>query len=266
MIRFNPLSRIYTQFTPLVRNARGTRNLFRPQNRLALKSVRNQSTTGANANSIPKARATGSAGSGSSGSGNAGSGSSGSGKKPTGFRALFKEYGYSALAIYFALSMIDLPIIYVLVHTSGKEQIEIYENKVKQTFGYGVSDEELKKKQEINKIQEEIENKANPDQESKENQSTLSYIVSQFSWTEFAIAYGIHKSLAFIRLPVTAAITPSTVAILRRWGFKIGTDKLSTTATLAKDQLKARVGDVTASSSKFGVRADKKKKWFDWFF
>lgn len=261
MIRFNPLSRIYTQFTPLVRNASGSRNLFRPQHKLVLRSVRNQSTTGANANSIPKAKATGSAGSGSSGSG-----SSGSGKKPTGFRALFKEYGYSALAIYFALSMIDLPIIYVLVHTSGKDQIEIYENKVKQTFGYGVSDEELKKRQEINKIQEEIENKENPEQESKENQLTLSWVVSQFSWTEFAIAYGIHKSLAFIRLPVTAAITPSTVAILRRWGFKIGTDKLSATASLAKDQLKARVGDVTASSSKFGVRADKKKKWFDWFF
>ena len=65
-----------------------------------------------------------------------------------------KEYGYAGLGVYLAISFIDLPICYVLVHSMGKEQIEYYENKVKQTFGYGVSDEELQKKHEISKIEE----------------------------------------------------------------------------------------------------------------
>lgn len=143
-----------------------------------------------------------------------------------------KEYGYPALAVYLGLSCIDLPICYVLVHSMGQEKIEVYENKVKQTFGYGISDEELKKKQEINKIQQDIESQG--ETTSENSGSMVSYILSQFSWTEFAIAYGIHKSLIFIRLPITAAITPGIVKLLRGWGFRIGTDKLSTTAVLLR--------------------------------
>ena len=136
--------------------------------------------------------------------------------KPQGIKALMKEYGYPALAVYLGLSCIDLPICYVLVHSMGQEKIEVYENKVKQTFGYGISDEELKKKQEINKIQQDIESQG--ETTSENSGSMVSYILSQFSWTEFAIAYGIHKSLIFIRLPITAAITPGIVKLLRGWG------------------------------------------------
>ncbi|CAX43292.1 N-terminal acetyltransferase, putative [Candida dubliniensis CD36] len=183
-------------------------------------------------------------------------------KKPQGIKALMKEYGYPALAVYLGLSCIDLPICYVLVHSMGQEKIEVYENKVKQTFGYGVSDEELKKKQEINKIQQDIESHGEPAPEN--SGSMASYILSQFSWTEFAIAYGIHKSLIFIRLPITAAITPGVVRVLRGWGFRIGTDKFSTTASIAKDLAKSGIKDITASSTKFGVKAGNKKWW--WFF
>ena len=160
------------------------------------------------------------------------------------------------------LSCIDLPICYVLVHSMGQEKIEVYENKVKQTFGYGISDEELKKKQEINKIQQDIESQG--ETTSENSGSMVSYILSQFSWTEFAIAYGIHKSLIFIRLPITAAITPGIVKLLRGWGFRIGTDKLSTTASIAKDLAKSGIKDITASSTKFGVKPGNKKWW--WFF
>lgn len=183
-----------------------------------------------------------------------------SGKKPTGMKALMKEYGYSALGVYLLLTAVDLPICYVVVHSMGQEEIQRLENKVKQFFGFGKSDEELSKMQEINKIQEDVDQ--SNDQKKPEDQSMLSYISSQFSWTEFAIAYGIHKSLIFIRLPITAAITPGIVKILRNWGFKIGTDKLATTATLAKNTVK----DITASSPKFGTKATKKRKWFSWFF
>lgn len=179
-------------------------------------------------------------------------------KKP-GLKELMKEYGYSALGIYLGLSAIDLPLCYLLVHSMGKDEIEYYENKAKQQFGYGLSDEELAKKQEIIKI-EEMQNEKDvvPD----ENQSMFSYVLAQFSWTEFAIAYGIHKSLIFIRVPICAAITPGVVKALRRWGFKIGSDKLGTTAAVAKDA----INNVTANSARFGTRPDGKKRWFSWFF
>ncbi|CUM65584.1 uncharacterized protein PRCAT00003231001 [Priceomyces carsonii] len=183
------------------------------------------------------------------------------GKKATGIKALVKEYGYSALGVYLALTAIDLPIFYILVHSMGKDEIEYYENRVKQTFGYGVSDEELKKRQEINKIHEEISAKNEPEIQEK-NPSLLHRILQSFSWTEFAIAYGIHKSFIFIRLPITAAITPSIVKSLRGMGFKIGTHNLSATASIAKSNIK----DFTASSPNFGTRPNKKKKWFSWFF
>ena len=35
------------------------------------------------------------------------------------------------------------------------------------------------------------------------------------------LAYAIHKSLIFIRVPLTAAITPKVVKTLRQWGWDI---------------------------------------------
>jgi hypothetical protein len=37
-----------------------------------------------------------------------------------------------------------------------------------------------------------------------------------------ALAYAIHKSFIFIRVPLTAAVTPKVVKILRGWGWDIG--------------------------------------------
>lgn len=174
-------------------------------------------------------------------------------KKPVGLKALMKEYGYSALGIYFGLSMIDLPLCYILVHSFGKEEIERYENDAKQYFGYGIDPEELRRQQQ-----------ARLERSGSTEADTLGAwgILSQFSWTEFALAYGIHKSLIFIRLPICAAITPLIVHLLRRWGFRIGSTNLSTSALLAKDKIQ----DFSASSAQFGTRPSTKKKWFSWFF
>ncbi|KAF8863631.1 hypothetical protein BDZ45DRAFT_685863 [Acephala macrosclerotiorum] len=40
--------------------------------------------------------------------------------------------------------------------------------------------------------------------------------------TQLALAYAIHKSFIFVRVPITAAITPKVVQILRGWGWDIG--------------------------------------------
>jgi hypothetical protein len=44
-------------------------------------------------------------------------------------------------------------------------------------------------------------------------------------WTQLALAYAIHKSFIFIRVPLTAAVTPKVVKTLRGWGWNIGKRK-----------------------------------------
>lgn len=41
-------------------------------------------------------------------------------------------------------------------------------------------------------------------------------------WTELALAYAVHKSFIFVRVPLTAAVTPKVVKVLRGWGWDIG--------------------------------------------
>lgn len=43
--------------------------------------------------------------------------------------------------------------------------------------------------------------------------------------TQLALAYAIHKSFIFVRIPLTMAITPRVVKVLRRWGWQIGKRK-----------------------------------------
>ncbi|KAK6076803.1 peptide alpha-N-acetyltransferase Nat2 [Seiridium cupressi] len=43
--------------------------------------------------------------------------------------------------------------------------------------------------------------------------------------TQLALAYAIHKSFIFVRVPLTAAILPKVVKVLRSWGWKIGKKK-----------------------------------------
>ena len=41
-------------------------------------------------------------------------------------------------------------------------------------------------------------------------------------WTQLALAYAIHKSFIFVRVPLTAAVLPKVVKTLRGWGWNIG--------------------------------------------
>jgi hypothetical protein len=40
--------------------------------------------------------------------------------------------------------------------------------------------------------------------------------------TQLALAYAIHKSFIFVRIPLTVAVTPRIVKQLRAWGWNIG--------------------------------------------
>lgn len=126
-------------------------------------------------------------------------------KPPSGIKKLIHKYGYSALGVYLTISVIDIPLCWLLVHSAGEDQIRTFQDTVKEFFGYkkdanietsGVSGDETT-------IDGEVEK-------------------SSTFWTEFAVAYAFHKSLIFIRLPIAAAITPAVVKQLTKWGFKIG--------------------------------------------
>lgn len=44
-------------------------------------------------------------------------------------------------------------------------------------------------------------------------------------WTQLGLAYLVHKSLIFFRVPLTAAVLPKVVKTLRKWGYNIGKKK-----------------------------------------
>jgi hypothetical protein len=44
-------------------------------------------------------------------------------------------------------------------------------------------------------------------------------------WTQLGLAYLVHKSFIFLRVPLTAAVLPKVVRTLRSWGYNIGKKK-----------------------------------------
>ena len=65
-------------------------------------------------------------------------------------------------------------------------------------------------------------------------------------WTQLALAYAIHKSFIFVRVPLTAAVTPKVVKTLRSWGWDIG-----------KRPAKKLASGTGVNTGKTGVKSDK---------
>ncbi|CAZ81570.1 unnamed protein product [Tuber melanosporum] len=138
---------------------------------------------------------------------------------------LSREYGYSALGVYLLLSALDFPFSFLAVRYLGTERIGELEASVigfvkpywvslRSAVGYppapvpvgdrGVEVEGGEGRWEsVHDAEGEVEKAAS-------------------IWTELALAYAIHKSFIFIRVPLTAAVTPKAVKVLRGWGWDIG--------------------------------------------
>ncbi|KAK2812337.1 hypothetical protein FQN50_001336 [Emmonsiellopsis sp. PD_5] len=174
------------------------------------------------------------------------SSSSSSSANETGFSArmkkLSREYGWSALGVYLALSALDFPFCFAAVRLLGVERIGHYEHVIVEGVK-GV----LAPIWPVGKLEEEEggdmamatataagaaggavggESQAydhgvlEADAKNKSAEASL--------WTQLALAYAIHKSFIFIRVPLTAAVTPKVVKTLRRWGWDIGKRKPKT--------------------------------------
>ena len=146
--------------------------------------------------------------------------------EPRGIKGLMAKYGYSALIVYILLTCIDLPLCFLGVHSLGEEKIKIYLNRGKQLIGMDGSDEskvieEVRKKQ---ARREAIQAKNANDVEDA-SKKTLNERWQEMKdstlLAELLIAYGVHKSLIIVRVPLTALLTPSFVRFLQKFGIDL---------------------------------------------
>ncbi|KAJ5907959.1 hypothetical protein N7495_000641 [Penicillium taxi] len=123
-------------------------------------------------------------------------------------RKLTREYGWAALGVYLTLSALDFPFCFMAVRLLGVERIGHFEHAVLESIK-GVFPTFWPKK-------EHAEGESDSSVTApKDGNASL--------WTQLVLAYAIHKSLLiFIRVPLTAAITPKVVQVLRQWGWNIG--------------------------------------------
>ncbi|KAK4104226.1 hypothetical protein N658DRAFT_557166 [Parathielavia hyrcaniae] len=144
-------------------------------------------------------------------------------------RKLSREYGWTAAGVYLALSVLDFPFCFLLVRTVGTEKIAHLEYVVVsnvqkvipeqiQTWWHEYRHAAKEAKRQRTGEAEDLEiighGVAEADHRNKQDGASLA--------TQLALAYAIHKSFIFIRVPLTAAITPKIVRVLRSWGWQIG--------------------------------------------
>ncbi|OQD67841.1 hypothetical protein PENPOL_c003G10309 [Penicillium polonicum] len=159
----------------------------------------------------------GSAGDGAKGSG-AGAGASEKASLSQRLKKLSREYGWAALGVYLGLSALDFPFCFAAVRLLGVERIGYYEHVV-----IGFVKDKLKTVWPQTESPETEDGQGQLAQAEERNQEEASI------WTQLVFAYAIHKSFIFIRVPLTAAVTPKVVKILRRWGWDIGKRKPKST-------------------------------------
>ncbi|KAL4972897.1 hypothetical protein BDW66DRAFT_143263 [Aspergillus desertorum] len=131
-------------------------------------------------------------------------------------KSLSREYGWSALWIYLFLSALDFPICFAAVKLLGADKIGHYEHVIVESVKGAVSkvwpgafgESEKKSEEDKDAEAQAAENKRGPVEEAS-------------LWTQLALAYAIHKSFIFVRVPLTAAITPKVVKQLRKWGWDV---------------------------------------------
>ncbi|KAK9371784.1 uncharacterized protein V1513DRAFT_454484 [Lipomyces chichibuensis] len=130
-------------------------------------------------------------------------------KKEGYLKRLSKKYGISVVYIYLGLSLLDFPVCFAVVHTLGQEKISELEDTVSEYFKPITQSV----KEVLQSIGIKLPERREHSSTETENHSSPQHKPSLL--TEAAIAYGIHKSLIFIRLPLAAAITPPIVKFMQ---------------------------------------------------
>ncbi|RKF59924.1 putative N-terminal acetyltransferase 2 [Erysiphe neolycopersici] len=152
-------------------------------------------------------------------------------------KKLSREYGWSAFGVYLALSALDFPICFLLVKYLGSERIGKWEQAVTSSLKSLIPEDFKRTCNEWSASIQSIRASSHSSQEGDNNkdvdfcEKTSSSNVEDAEKnnkkdasiaTQLALAYAIHKSFIFVRVPLTAAITPKIVKMLRGWGWDIG--------------------------------------------
>ncbi|PFH55545.1 hypothetical protein XA68_18076 [Ophiocordyceps unilateralis] len=148
-------------------------------------------------------------------------------------KKLSKEYGWSAIGVYLALSVLDFPLCFLLVKIVGTEKIGKMEHYVVSTLSSIVPDSMRQRWREYRQAVADARQQQQPQQPGSDGGAAMvvTWGVQEAQRsndeeaslaTQLALAYAIHKSFIFIRVPLTAAVTPKVVKMLRSWGWNIG--------------------------------------------
>jgi len=131
-------------------------------------------------------------------------------------RKLSREYGWSAVGIYLTLSVLDFPFCLLAIRLLGTERVGRWEHAAYETVRNALRVPFPTLFPEHAKVTGS--EAASPEAEEADGAG----VEVASMWTQLALAYAIHKSFIFVRVPLTAAITPQVVKTLRKWGWNIG--------------------------------------------
>ncbi|KAI1416142.1 hypothetical protein F5Y13DRAFT_154653 [Hypoxylon sp. FL1857] len=146
-------------------------------------------------------------------------------------KKLSREYGWAALGVYLGLTVLDFPFCFLLVRSVGTERIGEIEHWVVSGVKKVIPESVRNWWREYRKALKESEKEHLGNEEISEHVEMAGWGVEEAErrnkaeaslGTQLALAYAVHKSFIFVRVPLTAAITPKVVKVLRSWGWNIG--------------------------------------------
>ncbi|KAK1076699.1 DUF1279 super [Friedmanniomyces endolithicus] len=174
-------------------------------------------------------------------------------KKDGKFKELSRKYGWTAVGVYFGLSILDFPFCFLAVRWLGTERIvaaeewvvdgfwdvteraapgaresyEVWSAHLKEQYGesYRVWSARLRERYRewrgLEKLPVDgpaeamaVDVAGAAHGQHRHHEASLG--------TQLALAYALHKSLIFFRLPVAASITPGIAKWLRKRGWAVG--------------------------------------------
>ncbi|ORX92125.1 hypothetical protein K493DRAFT_316797 [Basidiobolus meristosporus CBS 931.73] len=122
-------------------------------------------------------------------------------KKPSKLKELITKYGKTATVAYLGISAIDLALTFWLVSVGGEGFVSSLENWLLENFGNWKF------------VKKEVEDEILSTEEKQSGAPSLT--------STFLVAYSIHKLLMPIRVPITAAVTPSLARKFQQLGWTI---------------------------------------------
>ncbi len=162
-------------------------------------------------------------------------------------RFLSRRYGWWALGVYLLMSLVDFSLVLVAIHFLGAEHIRSIEGKVRDMFGMGkrskkeeehtgqglkeilgvgtggeeptAENNAAARREAIAKRDAAIKGTTTVTAEDSKDGNSSSQWLSSSMWAEVVLAYTIHKTLLLpFRIAATAAVLPSFVKLMVRWG------------------------------------------------